>query len=141
MVSIATYPRHDVAQLLYILFNKVYDLTWTSKTNEVVLEFTLDPSEKGEFIFSICKKNDMMQFRSERWDVASFAAVAERPTELGEDFVVFSEGGMLSDWWLKRPNVGVRELFKSESVEAKRALEYLRNIVVSDLVTTRPEES
>ena len=112
-----------------------------SVTNQVHLEFVLDGSEKSDFIFAICRKNDMMQFKSERWDVASFAPVAERLSDLGEEFVVFSEGGLLSDWWLKRQNVGIRDLFRSESAEAKRALQYLHSIVFSDIVATRPEES
>ncbi|CAD6567339.1 MAG: hypothetical protein CYPHOPRED_001621 [Cyphobasidiales sp. Tagirdzhanova-0007] len=139
--TISTYPRHDFAQLLNILVQKLYDLTWVSVTNQVHLEFVLDGSEKSDFIFAICRKNDMMQFKSERWDVASFAPVAERLSDLGEEFVVFSEGGLLSDWWLKRQNVGIRDLFRSESAEAKRALQYLHSIVFSDIVATRPEES
>lgn len=84
-----------------------------------------------------------MQVKDKRWDLSAFASsVAERPEVLkGDEFVVYSEGGQLNDWFFKREKVGIRELWASEDPAAQKAISYLQSLIISDLVSERPEES
>lgn len=163
-VTIKTLPRQDPVGLAYMLGNKIYDLTWRSDANQVVVEIELPSPESSssaltatgtpsksssgdsrsgwEGVFAVVKKHSMNQFRTSRWDIASFAQVSEQPTTLGNEFVVFSEAGQLTEWFTKQgKNVGIRELFESKDESAIRARQYLESLTVSDIPDTRPEES
>lgn len=160
-VKVSTKPRHDLVQLMYIIGYTLYDLTWITPSNKVVLEFELPASSAvaaaapqstkkdaidRDFTFAVVKRHALQQVRDSRWDVAALTQISEPSTKdqasyLPNDLAVLSEGGALTDFFLtKRQDVGIKELFASDAQEAKNARHWFESLIISDLPSERPEE-
>ena len=139
-VKIKTIPRHDLPSTIFNLGYKLYDLSFIGGEGAVALEFDL-PQDKGQdFVWALVKKHSMQELREARFDLQAFTNIVEPSKDLlpNDEFVVFSEAGVLNEVFLgakRAEKVGFRELFDAGKPEAKRALEWLRAIIIGDVVS------
>jgi len=148
-VRILTPPRHDLPGTLYNLGYKLYDLSYIGTDGSISLEFDL-PATGGkggeEFVWALVRKHHMQELRESRFDLQAFTNIVEPTKELlpSDDFVLFSEAGVLNEAFLgakKGEKVGFRELLDPNNADAKKALKWLRAVIIGDVVFDRPDEA
>lgn len=146
-VKIRTIPRHDLPGMLFNLGYKLYDLSHIGGEGAVSIDFELPSSGAStEFVWALVRKHCMQELRESRFDLQAFTSIVEPNRELlpNDEFVLFSEQGVLNDVFLgtkRADKVGFRELLDPKNEEAKRALGWLRAVIIGDVVAERPDEA
>lgn len=147
-VKIRTLRWHDLPSMLFECGYRLYDLSRIGEDGSVALEFDLPAASNGggEFVWALVRRHAMQELREARFDLQAFTSIVEPPKDLlpNEEFVVFSEQGVLNEIFLgskRADRVGFRELLDPKNAQAKKALKWLRAIIIGDVVSDRPDEA
>ncbi|KAJ9112587.1 hypothetical protein QFC19_000606 [Naganishia cerealis] len=132
-------PRHNFIQLIQDLVFSVIDPVSQTADDEIVLDFTLGESGKGQLgegpgVWGVVDKSGVLtSIRKQRWDV-TFTKAAENPL-VPQTHMVLTETADSSDYILKANNIGLIEALKDQ-----RTAKWFKSLVITDQPSKRPSK-